>query len=165
MLLSDGDKRFGRELTIEVRAKPADKPTPLVTFPAEEPTPTPTPTPSPVPSPSPSAGPGPVQNVAAGTEDQPAGSVIVTWNANPASDGIDHYNVYRKDDPEADGEPDCGGEFSDPPIATVLSGGPTFKVDTPPGTGEYCYAVRAVDGDDNEGPLHPVESIDWVEVA
>jgi hypothetical protein len=31
--------------------------------------------------------------------------------------------------------------------------------------GEYCYAVRAVDGDDNEGPLHPVESIDWVEVA
>ncbi len=50
MLISDGDRRFGREITIEVKAKPQGQPTPLVTFPVEEPTPTPSPTPSPVPT-------------------------------------------------------------------------------------------------------------------
>jgi len=168
MLISDGDRRFGREITIEVKAKPQEQPTPLVTFPAEEPTPTPSPTPSPVPSPSPTAGPGPVQHVTAGTIGVPAGSVKVTWDANPASDNVNYYNVYRKADPEADGESDCGGGFSGPPIAAVSStGDPEYELvpsDTPPGPGEYCYAVRAVDGDGNQGPLHDVQSIDWVKL-
>ena len=164
MLLSDGDKRFGRELTIEVRAKPASKPTPLVTFPAEEPTPTPTPAPSPVASPTSSAGPGPVQDVAAGTNADPPldpGEVVVTWTANPASDDVDHYNIYRQD------SSDCTGSFSGEVIAQVPAGGNAAYLDgeaTPLSSGDYCYAVTAVNGDGVEGPIG-ADSTDKVTVA
>jgi hypothetical protein len=104
-----------------------------------------------------------VQNVAAGTDGVDPGEVIVTWNANPASDDVDHYNVYRKLDSEADGEPDCGGAFAGPPIASVSAAILAF-IDTPPGAGEYCYAVTAVDSADIEGPVD-LDSVDWVEVA
>jgi hypothetical protein len=159
MLISDGDKRFGREMTIEVRAKPQQNPTPLVTFPAEEPTPTPSPTPSPVPSPSPSTGPGPVQNVAAGTDGVDPGEVLVSWTANPPSDDIDHYNIYRQ------AGSDCSGPFSGSVIAQVNAGDPTVYTDTPPGPDDYCYAVTAVDSADNEGSIDEGESDDKVTVA
>lgn len=54
LVVSDGDRRFGRHLTVEV--KPADEtsPTPLVTFPPEEsPTAEPSLTPSATPTPAP----------------------------------------------------------------------------------------------------------------
>ena len=161
MLISDGDKRFGRELTVEVKAKPQENPSPVVTFPAEEPTPTPTPEPSPVPSPSPtaSAGPGPVQNVAAGIDGVDPGDVLVSWTANPASDDVDHYNIYRQNGS------DCSGSFSGTLIDQVPAGSPTVYTDTPPGPDDYCYAVRAVDSADNEGPLLEGESDDKVTVA
>ena len=164
MLVSDGDKRFGRELTVEVRAEPQQYPTPLVTFPAEEPTPTPTPKPSPVPSPSPtaSAGPGAVQGVAAGTQGVGAGQVFVSWVANPASDDVDHYNIYRQDGSN------CSGAFTGTVIVQVPAGDPTVYVDgedTPLTPGDYCYAVTAVNGDGVEGPLGGAESTDKVTVG
>jgi hypothetical protein len=161
MLISDGDRRFGREITIEVKAKPQEQPTPFVTFPSEEPTPTPSPTPSPVPTPTAAAGPGPVQNVQAGTVGVPSGQVIVTWDANPASDDVDHYNVYRT-------AGDCTGTFSDPPIASVAAGGATFYIDTPPdtpGPDTFCYVVTAVNGSGEEGPLDDPASFDSATVG
>ena len=157
MLISDGDKRFGRELTVEVKAKPQQNPSPVVTFPPEEPTPTPTP--SPGPSPTASAGPGPVQNVAAGTEGVDLGDVLVSWTANPASDDVDHYNIYRQDGS------DCSGSFSGSLIDQVPASSPTVYTDTPPGPDDYCYAVRAVDSEDNEGTIAEGESDDKVTVA
>jgi len=146
MLISDGDRRFGREITIEVRAKPQVNPSPLVTFPAEEPSPTPSPTPSPVPSPSPSAGPGQVQTMSAGPSGG-SGEVNVVWDANPDSDDVDHYNIYRKSGL-------CGGAFSDSDVIdSVAAGGATVYVDTGLAPGPYCYAVSAVDSSGNEGPL------------
>ncbi len=53
ILISDGDRRFGRELTVEVKAKLVDEPTVVVTFPPDEATPTPTPTPTPAPTSTP----------------------------------------------------------------------------------------------------------------
>jgi len=148
MLISDGDRRFGREITIEVKAKPQEHPTPLVTFPPEEPTPTPTPKPSPVASPSPtaSAGPGRVQGMSAGPG-AGSGEVNVVWDANLASDNVDHYNVYRQDGT-------CGTTFTGTVIASVPPGpDPAFYINAGVPAGDYCYAVSAVDGDDNEGPL------------
>jgi fibronectin type 3 domain-containing protein len=144
-----------------VRAKPQQNPTPLVTFPAEEPTPTPAPTPSPVPSPSPTAGagPGPVQNVSAGTIGVPAGSVKVDWDANPPSDDIEHYNIYRQ------AGSDCSGPFSGSVIAQVTAGAPPTYTDTPPAPDDYCYAVTAVDSGGTEGSILEGESDDKVTVA
>ena len=102
-----------------------------------------------------------MQNVQAGTLGVPAGQVIVTWDTNPASDDVDHYNVYR-----ADG--DCTGAFSDPPIASVAAGGATFHIDTPPdapGPDTFCYAVTAVNGSGEEGPLDDPASFDSVTVG
>jgi len=159
MLISDGDRRFGREITVEVKAKPTPRETPLVTFPPEEPTPTATPSPVPSPSPTASAGPGPVQDVAAGIEGVDPGEVLVSWTANAASDDVDHYNVYRQDGS------DCSGPFTGDVIDQVPAGDPTVYTDTPPGADDYCYAVTAVDGDDNEGTIAEGESDDKVTVA
>lgn len=49
LIVSDGDKRFGRRLPLEVKGAPQTAPTPLVTFPREEATPSPGATPSPTP--------------------------------------------------------------------------------------------------------------------
>jgi hypothetical protein len=159
MLISDGDRRFGREITIDVKAKPQEQPSPFVTFPAEEPTPTATPTP--VPTPSPTAGPGPVQNVQAGTVGVDPGKVIVTWDVNPPSDDVNHYNVYRIAGA-------CTGTFSDPPIGSVPAGGTTFYIDTPPdtpGPDTFCYAVTVVNGSGEEGPLDDPASFDSATVG
>lgn len=53
LVVSDGERRFGRRLTIEVGEAPKPSVTPLVTFPPESPTPTPTPTPVETPTPTP----------------------------------------------------------------------------------------------------------------
>jgi hypothetical protein len=58
LVVSDGERRFGRRLTVEVGEAPKPSPTPLVTFPPESPTPTPLETPqrTPTPTPTPAAG-------------------------------------------------------------------------------------------------------------
>ena len=58
-IVSDGDKRFGRKTTIEVKPSALPTLTPVVTFPAESPTPTPTPTPTVTTGPSPTPTPTP----------------------------------------------------------------------------------------------------------
>jgi hypothetical protein len=157
MLFSDGDLIFGREIEVEVKEKQeAETPVPVVTFPAEPtPSPTPEPTPEATPEPTPAAtptptpdvtAPGQVQEVAAGTEGVDPGDIIVTWDANPASDEVDHYNVYRMDS-------DCTDPFTGIAVASVMVGGATAYLDTPPGPGTYCYAVSAVDSSENEGPM------------
>lgn len=58
LVVSDGERRFGRRLTVEVGEAPKPSATPLVTFPPESPTPTPLETPggTPTPTPTPAAG-------------------------------------------------------------------------------------------------------------
>jgi hypothetical protein len=134
-----------------------ETPTPVVTFPPEEPTPSPSPGPTPEPTPEPTVvptpeptpdvtAPGQVQEVGAGPEGVDPGEIIVTWDASPASDEVDHYNVYRMDS-------DCTDPFTGIAIASVVAGGVTAYVDTPPAPGDYCYAVSAVDSSENEGPM------------
>ncbi len=53
LIVSDGDRRFGRKLAVEVRQGDEASPTPLVTFPPESPTPTPQVTGTPTPTPRP----------------------------------------------------------------------------------------------------------------
>lgn len=57
LVVSDGDRRFGRNLPVEVKPGDEASPTPLVTFPPEE-TPTPTPEPTLTPTPTPTPAPG-----------------------------------------------------------------------------------------------------------
>jgi hypothetical protein len=90
--------------------------------------------------------PGQVQGMAAGTGGVPPGDVSVTWVANPPSDEVNHYNVYRMDNS------DCTGPFTGTVIASMPAGGVTEYVDTLPAPGDYCYAVSAVDSSGNEGP-------------
>src|SRR5207245_947451 len=54
LIVSDGERRFGRKLQIEVQKGTQPPTSPLTTFAPE----TPTPTPSPVPSETPTASPG-----------------------------------------------------------------------------------------------------------
>jgi hypothetical protein len=79
MLFSDGDRMFGREIEVEVKeTQAAETPTPLVTFPPEEPTPTPEPTPEPTPGPTPTPEPIPTPTVAV-----QVGKVAEGDDANP----------------------------------------------------------------------------------
>ena len=77
LIVSDGERRFGRKMTVEVKPSTEASPTPVVTFPPEPsptptpvttptpptatpaPTPTPTEIPTPVPTPSPTSAPTP----------------------------------------------------------------------------------------------------------
>jgi hypothetical protein len=101
MLISDGDRRFGREVTVDVKKRPELTPTPLVTFPAEEPTPTPTPTPTPGPTPTteptvePTATPVPTPEPVTGlsVDDSTPGQLDLSWDAHPDPDVVS-YNVY-----------------------------------------------------------------------
>ena len=56
LLVSDGDRRFGRQLSIEVKPGDEASATPLVTFPPETPTPTPEPTGEATATPTPEPG-------------------------------------------------------------------------------------------------------------
>jgi hypothetical protein len=57
LIVSDGERRFGRRLAVEVKPGEGTTPTPIITFPPESPTPVETPTPAPT-SASPGATPG-----------------------------------------------------------------------------------------------------------
>jgi hypothetical protein len=102
MLLSDGDLLFARELEVEVKEPPQERPTPFVTFPAEEPTPTPTPTPAPTPSPTPTPTPAPTPSpdvtapskiTGVKIDNSVSGQLTLTWKASKASD-LSVYGVY-----------------------------------------------------------------------
>lgn len=151
MLFSDGDLIFGREIEVEVKEKRQETPVPVVTFPPEEATPTPTPEPTPeptgepTPTPTPDVtAPGQVQNVAAGPTEE-ASEVVVTWDPNPESDGVDHYNVYWSDSPDVEAIPDNAVDS--------VAAGRAFYYHEGVAPGTYYYAVTAVDAAGNEGPI------------
>ena len=148
MLLSDGDLLFGREIEVEVKEKqPTGTPTPLVTFPPEEPTPTPTPTPTPeptvepTPTPTPDVtAPGQVTGVTAGPTGDP-GEVVVTWYVSPEPD-LAGYNIYRSTT--------SGGPYD--VFVKFVPAGSTAFIETGVPSGTYYYIVRAEDTSGNEGP-------------
>jgi hypothetical protein len=143
MLISDGEKRFGREMTIEVRAKPQQNPTPLVTF-GPEPTPTPSPTPSPVPSPTPTA-PDPPTGLS--IDNSTGGQLDLSWDPSPADD-LAGYNVYAKISPSV--PPDAPYEHLNPGDL-VTDTNYSDNDFTPDDVGNtYCYVVTAVDGAGHE---------------
>ena len=53
LVVSDGDRRFGRKTVVDVKKGPDTTPVPLITFAPPTPPPPPTPQPTPVPTPSP----------------------------------------------------------------------------------------------------------------
>ncbi len=149
MLFSDGDLLFGREIEVEVKEPPQGSPTPLVTFPAQEPTPTPTPTrtptpePTPIPTPTPTpdvTAPGQVTGVTAGPTGDP-GEVVVTWDPSPEPD-LAGYNIYRGTT--------SGGPYD--VFVKFVPAGSTAFIETGVPSGTYYYIVRAEDTSGNEGP-------------
>jgi fibronectin type 3 domain-containing protein len=87
-----------------------------------------------------------VTGVTAGPyEDGEVGDVIVTWEPNPGSDGVDHYNVYWSDSPDVEA---TAGNF----VASVAVGR-AFYIHEGVAPGTYYYAVTAVDAAGNEGPI------------
>ena len=79
----------------------------------------------------------------AGTEGVDPGDVIVTWDANPASDQVDHYNVYRSNTPGVNPVPGN--------LVASVSVGINFYIDTGLTDGTYYYVVTAVNAA-GEGP-------------
>ena len=151
ILISDGDRRFGRELTVEVKAKRVDEPTAVVTFgpttptptptttPTPASTPTPTPTPTPAPTATPNAAPAAPSNLIA-TEGSPgSGQITLTWDANAESD-LAIYRIFRGTD--------AGGPYPFP-VATVTEPTTTF-VDTGLVSDTYYYVITAEDTGGNE---------------
>ncbi|MDO8613829.1 MAG: glycosyl hydrolase family 18 protein [Dehalococcoidia bacterium] len=152
MLISDGDRRFGREITIEVKAKPQEQPTPLVTFPAEEPSPTPSPTgATPTPTPDVTA---PAKITGLTIDNSVAGRFTLTWNASAAPD-LEKYRVYAsiKEGAEFPAQYDL--------VAEVPKGTNAYTDDefTLPDMGKtYYYVVTAVDTSGNESVPSNVQS-------
>ncbi len=99
MLFSDGDLIFGREIEVEVKeGRQPGTPTPVVTFPAEEPTPTPSPTPSPTPEPTPEPTPTPTPTppekvTGLVVDNSIAGQLDLSWDASLDPDVVG-YNIY-----------------------------------------------------------------------
>jgi hypothetical protein len=159
MLFSDGDLVFGREIKVEVKAKPAAAPTPLVTFPAEEPTPTPTPTPTATAAPTPTPTPegdvtAPSKITGVNITPQP-GQFLLEWNPSAASD-LSVYRIYATITADAD-FPD---EYE--LVAEVPKGTNTYTDDDftiPDDVGEtFYYIVTAVDSSTNESVPSTVKS-------
>lgn len=123
-------------------AAPAASPTPS---PTSEPTPEPTPTTEPVSTATADATPpGKVAGIGAGSTGERC-KIVVAWTRNPASDQVDHYNVYRSDAPGVEAVP-----------ANLVGSAPaelSHYSDTGLTPGTYYYAVTAVDGAGNEGPM------------
>ena len=151
MLISDGDGRFGRELTVEVQAERTDDPTPLLTFGPEATataTPSPTPTaepiatPTPTPAATPNAAPAAPTNLAA--DDGPgANKITLTWDGNAESD-LSLYRIYRGES--------LGGPYP-LPVATVSTPTTTF-IDSGLTSGKtYYYVITAEDTDGNESSV------------
>jgi hypothetical protein len=153
MLLSDGDQRFGRELTVTVKKAASVGPTPLVTFPAEEPTPTPTPKPSPTPTPDTQA---PSRITGVNVELTTPGQFTISWNPSGVPD-LAFYRVYATSAENA--------EFPDQYDLLTPDGVPKgtnsyvdsdFKPENDGNT--YYYIVTAVDTSGNESPPSVVKS-------
>ncbi|MDP2674127.1 MAG: glycosyl hydrolase family 18 protein [Dehalococcoidia bacterium] len=152
MLISDGDTRFGRELTIEVKAKPQEQTSPVVEFPPEEPTPTPTP--SPVPSPTPTDVTPPAKITGLTIDNSVAGRFTLTWNASAAPD-LEKYRVYASITEGAE-FPAQYGLVAEVPKGTNAYTDDEFTLDdvgTP-----YYYVVTAVDTSGNESVPSNVQS-------
>jgi hypothetical protein len=153
MLISDGDRRFGRELTVEVKAERVDDPTPLLTFGPEAtatatPSPTPTPTSAPIatatptPTATPNAAPAAPTNLAA-SDGPGANKITLTWDVNAESD-LSLYRIYRGES--------LGGPYP-LPVATVSAPTTTF-VDSGLTSGKtYYYVITAEDTDGNESSV------------
>jgi len=88
LVVSDGERRFGRKLQIEVKKGAEPSATPLVTFGAETHTPTPSPQPSETPTPTPGASTSPSVTAAAN----------LSLQVGKRADGDDSDQVFS--DPE-----------------------------------------------------------------
>jgi hypothetical protein len=152
MLISDGDRRFGRELTVEVKAERVYQPTLLLTFGPEAtatatPTPTPTPTPiatsTPTPAATPNAAPAAPTNLAA-TAGPGAKKITLTWDVNAEPD-LSLYRIFRGES--------LGGPY---PLAVETVSAPTTTfVDSSDLTSgkTYYYVITADDTDSNESSV------------
>ncbi len=162
LAVSDGENRFGQEITVKVNPGPTLTPTPTSTAtptPTGTPTPTPTGTPTPAPtataSPTPGASPSPTPTPTAtpggtppdqvtGLEAIPGGAsgkITLVWNPILGQD-VDHYNIWRGTA--------SGGLY--PFVASVPVGLTLYtNSDLEPGT-TYCYVVTAVNSSGNVGP-------------
>ncbi len=149
ILISDGDRRFGRELTVEVKEKRVDRPTVVVTFPPEEPTPTPTATPTPTPTstptptPTPVAGPAAPANLIAEQGLPGSGQITLTWDPNTEPDLV-LYRVFRGES--------LGGPYP-LPVGIVLAPATTFVDNGLTSGTTYYYVITAEDTDGNEGDV------------
>jgi hypothetical protein len=159
MLLSDGDLLFARELKVEVKEPPQERPTPFVTFPAEEPTPTPTPTPTPAPTPSPTPTPTPaptatpagdttppdrVTGVNATADGEGECLITITWNLSGAPD-IASYKVYGSRDPDA-----ALSNWTDLTPEGIAHPQTSYPDSDLKAGVEYFYYVTAIDDSNNE---------------
>lgn len=164
MLLSDGDLLFARELEVEVKETPQERPTPLVTFPAEEPTPTPTPTPAPTPGPTPTPAPVPTPTPGDTTPPDPVTGVnatadgggecliTISWNLSGAPD-IARYKVYGSRDPDAPllNWTDLTPEGIEHPQTSYPDSDLEAEV-------EYFYYVIAIDNSNNKSDPSEINS-------
>lgn len=161
LLVSDGDRRFGREISVDVKS--GDEATPFVTFPAEEPTPTPTPTPTPVPTEEPAPTPTPGDVTAPGKvtgvtiDDSVPGQFTISWNPSAASD-LEVYRIYAS---SAGPDADFPTEFDEVGDG-VLAGTNTYVDDEftlPDNVGTtYYYIIVAIDKSGNESKPSNVKS-------
>jgi fibronectin type 3 domain-containing protein len=100
-----------------------------------------------VPVPTPTADvtpPGRVTGIGAGSTGERC-EIVVGWAPNPASDQVDHYNVYRSNAPGVEAVP-----------ANLVGSAPaeaTHYSDTGLTPGTYYYVITAVDAAGNEGPI------------
>lgn len=147
MLISDGDVRFGREITVDVKAKPEPQLTPLVTF-GPEPTATPTPTPSPTATPTstPDVAPAPPSGLI--LDNSTPGQFDLSWDPSTAAD-LAGYNVYAKQSPSV--PPNAPYEHLNPDELLVVTSYTDADFTLPDDQGNtYCYVVTAVDAAGHE---------------
>jgi len=153
MLLSDGDQRFGRDLTVKVKRAASIGLTPLVTFPPEEEA-TPTPTIVPTPTPTPDAV-APAKITGVSIDDSEDGQFTISWNPSAAPD-LEKYRIYATSQADAD-FPD---EYE--LVAEVPEGTDTYldnEFTCPDDDGiPYYYVITAVDASGNESPASSVQS-------
>lgn len=149
LVVSDGERRFGRKTSVDVVAGDQGSPTPLVTFPPETPTPEPTPEPTATPatSPSPIAGLHVTVHVAShgnnpgsgfsnDTTTSPGSSVV--YQVTIDNDGSISAKVTSLDD-NVYANVDCQVSDGNNVVGSTIAPGEqarcTYTVTAPPGSG------------------------------
>lgn len=97
LVVSDGDRRFGRKIVVEVKKGPDTTPAPLITFAPPTPPPTPTPQVTPVPTPSPK----PTLPVEMGVrvDGDDSGETATNDEVTAAGSAVTYYVIIDNDSP------------------------------------------------------------------